>query len=149
MKLLLLFLDCQKGCSFDGCNDNNDVENGFTKYEPDGVTPREITCFEYSSFHDFSMEEDFPLDGSEYTDSAIRQCPAFANNGCFMASMVTYDGGKEAWGPNSFNKGCSMLDLGDMELDCIENPDVGYQSCKCESNSVIRNFGGFLGIVTV
>merc|ERR1712136_361255 len=39
-------------------------------------------------------------------------------------------GGKEAWGPNSFNKGCSMLDLGDMEVDCIENPDVGYQSCK-------------------
>jgi len=47
-----------------------------------------------------------------------------------MASMVTWDQGKDEWGPNSFNKGCSMLDLGDMELDCIENPDVGYQSCK-------------------
>ena len=80
------------------------------------------------------MEEDFPLDGSEYTDNAIRQCPAFANNGCFMASMVTWGEGKDTWGPNSFNKGCSMLDLGDMELDCIENPDVGYQSCKCKTS---------------
>ena len=51
-----------------------------------------------------------------------------------MASMVTWDQGKDEWGPNSFNKGCSMLDLGDMVLDCIENSDVGYQSCKCKSS---------------
>ena len=35
-------------------------------------------------------------------------------------------------GSNSFNKGCSMLDLSDMESDCAESG--GYKSCKCEFN---------------
>ena len=33
-------------------------------------------------------------------------------------------------GGNSFNKGCSMLDLSNMDLDCAESG--GYTSCKCE-----------------
>ena len=52
-----MFSDCEVGCALDGCNAGNDIQNEFIKY--DGSSPREVSCFEYSSYHDYSDNEDF------------------------------------------------------------------------------------------
>ena len=78
-------LDCEQGCNSDGCNNNNDVETGFIRFDEDGITPRELECFEYASLHDYSSEDDFDQYGElANIDKYTRKCPSFANNGCFI-----------------------------------------------------------------
>ena len=124
-----MFSDCEVGCALDGCNAGNDIQNEFIKY--DGSTPREVSCFEYSSYHDYSVNEDFHQnDQLDNIDLKITDCPTYANSGCFIGNMTRNEGQDRIHGSNSFNKGCSMLDLNDMGLDCSESG--GYTSCKCK-----------------
>ena len=90
-----------------------------------------MSCFEYSSYYDYSNNEDFHQNDQLVSiDQNIKDCPAFANSGCFIGNMTRNEGEEQVHGSNSFNKGCSMLDLSDMDVDCAQSG--GYTSCKCK-----------------
>ena len=118
-------------CSRSGCNDEHDIQNAFIKYEPDGITPRLLSCSQYSSNHNFSGDENFnQADELNKIDENLINCPPFANNGCFIGNSTKNDDKVEVHGSNTFFKGCSMLSLGDMDFDCAESEE--YTSCKRE-----------------
>ena len=73
---------------------------GYTKYREDG-TIEEQYCYEYSSVD--------KVDESNF-DGQIRECPRYANNGCFKGSNSIEAGSiHEDNLSNSFNKGQKNL----------------------------------------
>ena len=56
-------------------------------------------------------------------------CPRFANQGCFTADYTVGDI-TNAYN-SSYNKGCSMYNLGEIDVNCVYDPDLG-QLCRCK-----------------
>ena len=142
----IIYKDCTLRCKGDDCNIDKEVELGYTKYDDNGQVA-EIKCYEYASFIDFDGDDDTQIDQDSDIDQRQRQCPRFANNGCFKGNQTTEPGSKfEGAYPNSFNKGCSMFDLGERSNRCIPQDgssifDGEVQSCKQHCTTELCNEG--------
>ena len=51
-------------------------------------------------------------------DDFLMSCPRFANQGCFKAEYTTSPELSALGFNSSFNKGCSMYELGDRDTEC-------------------------------
>ena len=81
-----------------------------------------FSCYAYHNNGD--------LDGNyDDVDDYIMDCPRFANQGCFTANYIVGDI-TNAFN-TSYSKGCSMYNLGEMELNCRSDPDLG-ELCRCK-----------------
>ena len=85
-----------------------------------------------SSKFDFEGPDDIvdiDLDDANI-DGKQRECPRFANNGCFKGKSTVPAGSiYEGAFPNAFNKGCSMFDLGESPVTCALLQDE-VNTCK-------------------
>ena len=61
-------------------------------------------------------------------DDFLMSCPRFANQGCFKAEY-TMNPDFSIGFKSSFNKGCSMYELGDRDTECEDMNFLG-NSCR-------------------
>ena len=110
---------------------------------------RHLSCFEFASKFDNATGTNFdpenPLfDRADNLDAKSRNCPVFANWGCFKANFT---GGSFPVGwEDSFNKGCSMFELSDDITGCANlndtvSLDIGT-ACKLQTSTSLGNTGG-------
>ena len=72
-------------------------------------------------------------------DAKSRDCPIFANWGCFTANYT--EGDNDYFGDSSFNKGCSMFERSDDSTECYDHEPFG-RWCKRQSSTSMGNPGG-------
>ena len=75
-------------------------------------------------------------------DDKSRDCPVFANWGCFTANYT--EGDDDFFGDSSFNKGCSMFERSDDSTECYDHELYG-RSCKRQTSTSMGNPGGMEG----
>ena len=75
-------------------------------------------------------------------DDKSRDCPIFANWGCFTANYTK--GASDQFGDTGFNKGCSMFERSDNSTKCVDDPIIG-ESCKRQTSTSMGNPGGMEG----
>ena len=81
-------------------------------------------------FSCYAYRNETNVDGNyEGVDDYIMDCPRFANQGCFTADYIVGDI-TNAYN-SSYNKGCSMYNLGEIDNNCVYDPDLG-QLCRCK-----------------
>ena len=82
------YKDCITTCETDGCNNDNSVDDLITNRDEDG-NPVQISCYSCSSSRD---DDGGIIDGrpecftTPVSDGTKRDCPIFANHGCFKVS---------------------------------------------------------------
>ena len=138
------YKDCQLTCDGDNCNNNNDVELAYTARDENGNI-KEITCYEYSTANDFEGDTtDLDLNLADNLDIHVRQCPRFANNGCFKGNVTILDPDSVFSNlfENSIAKGCSMFDLDERATLCNDALDSAVSACKQHCTTDLCNFGG-------
>ena len=146
----VFYKDCTLMCDGNNCNTDKEVELGYTAYDEVGNV-NEITCFEYSSSFDYQGPEDvadIDIEDMENIDAKERVCPRFANNGCFKGKSTVPEGSRfEGTFPNSFNKGCSMFDLGERPVTCSLLQDE-VDTCKHHCTTSYCNEGDMQAVKT-
>ena len=106
---------------------------------------RHLSCFEFASKFDNATGTNFdpenPLfDRADNLDAKSRNCPSFANWGCFKANF-TEGSNPVGWLEDSFNKGCSMFEPTDDMTDCGNHYELGTP-CKFQTSTSMGNPGG-------
>ena len=98
---------------------------------------RTLTNCHYATGTNFDPEN--PLfDHADNLDLKSRDCPIFANWGCFTAN---YTMGDNPLFGDSFNKGCSMFERSDNSTECTDHGSLG-RSCKRQNSTSMGNPGG-------
>ena len=139
------YKDCFNICTENGCNNNSDVDRAHSRLDENG-DPIEISCYEFSSNFDNATGADFdpenPLfDLADNLDEKSRNCPNFANWGCFTANFTEGSHGIPGLFENSFNKGCSMFEPSDKPTECQNLASYG-RACKRQTSTSMGNLGG-------
>ena len=104
------------------------------------ISTKTLSCYEFASNFDNATGTNFdpenPLfNHADNLDAKSRNCPIFANWGCFTANNTEGDIG------NSFNKGCSMFERSDDSTECFDHELFG-KSCKRQTSTSLGNPGG-------
>ena len=76
---------------------------------------------------------------AENLDAKSRDCPIFANWGCFTANYT--EGDDDYFGDSSFNKGCSMFERSGDSTECYNHEPFGGW-CKRQTSTSMGNPGG-------
>lgn len=134
-----IYKDCNITCSGVGCNNNNDVELLFSDLDENGESV-EISCYAYRQETDEKVHNTTTYPDK---DDFSMNCPRFANQGCFKSEYTVNPDFPIPGIRNSFNKGCSMYELGNVEPDCRDLNLLGGM-CREHCSGTNCNIG-FIG----